>query len=126
MRYISVALLSLVIRTSNNPDYSCHEIRRRLPELPPSEPQWLQSLLQTCDSEFVWDIIRGKPRAASDDMEGLEGQDEIQIDEMNKIGDKGRGDTQNNNGILRTYIPQTLFLYIYQVGVASTTYIYFS
>ena len=67
MRYISVVLLSLVIRTSNNLDYcplagplftiTCifliitgglniyHEIRRHLLEIPPSEPQWLQNLL---------------------------------------------------------------------------------
>ena len=60
MRYIAVGLLSLAIRTSNDPDYCplagplftitcmfsiitggltvCHEIRRRLLELPPSEP----------------------------------------------------------------------------------------
>ena len=98
MRYNSVVLLSLTIRTFNNPEnYSlagplnvCHEIRRRLSELPPSEPQWLQSLLQTYNYEFVWNVTRGKPRAAaSDDMEGLEGQDKIQIDKVDKIGDEG-------------------------------------
>ena len=105
----------------------CHEIRRRLSELPPSEPQWLQNLLQTCDCEFVWDATRGKPRAAaSDDMEGLEGQDEIQIDEVDRIGDEGQGDAQNNDGTLGAYVPRTLLLHIYQAGAASTTYVYFS
>ena len=38
----------------------------------------------------IWDATRGKLRAAaSDDMEGLENQDKIQIDKMDKIGDQG-------------------------------------
>ena len=38
----------------------------------------------------IWDVIRGKPRAAaSDDMEGLEDQDKIQINTMDRIGDEG-------------------------------------
>lgn len=32
----------------------CHEIRRRRLQLRPSEPQWLQALLRTCDCDFVW------------------------------------------------------------------------
>ena len=149
MRYISVGLLTLAIRMSNNPDYCslagplftitcmfliitgglsiCHEIRRRLSELPPSEPQWLQSLLQLCDCEFVWVVIRGKPRAAaSDDMEGMEDQGEIQIDGVDRIGNEGQGDAQNNKGTLGAYVPRTLLLHIFQAGAASTTYIYCS
>ena len=146
---VSVGLLTLAIRMSNNPDYCslagplftitcifliitgglsiCHEIRRRLSELPPSEPQWLQSLLQLCDCEFVWVIIRGKPRAAaSDDMEGMEDQGEIQIDGVDRIGDEGQGNAQNNEGTLGAYVPRTLLLHIFQAGAASTTYIYCS
>ena len=101
----------------------CHEIRRRLLELPPSEPQWLQNLLRTSDCEFIWDVTRDMSRAAtSDDMEGLEGQDEIQIDEVEKIGDEGKGNAESKG----VYVSQTLLLYIYQAGPTSTTYVYFS
>ena len=67
------------------------------------------------------------PRAAaSNDMEGIKGQDEIQINKMDRIGDEGQGDAQNNEGTLEVYVPRTLLLHIYQAGVASTTYVYFS
>ena len=64
-----------------------HEIRGRLLELPPSEPQWLQALLRACDCDFVWAATRGKPCAASS-SEGMEGQDEIGTDEVDIIGMK--------------------------------------
>ena len=59
-------------------------------------------------------------------MEGLEDQDKIQINKMDKIGDKDQSNVQNNNGILGAYVPRTLLLYLYQAGAASTPYIYFS
>ena len=62
----------------------------------------------------IVNLTRGKPRAAvSDDMEGMEGQDKIQIDEVDRIGDEGQGDAQNNEGILGTYVARTLLLHIY-------------
>ena len=44
---------------------------------------------------------------------------------MDRVGNELQGDAQNNNGTLGAYIPRTLFLYIYQAGAVSTTYIYF-
>ena len=127
MRYISVAFFSLA---SNNPDFCplagpwitityisliitgglniCHKIRRYFLELPPSEPQWLQTLLRVCDWDFVWDATRGKSRAASSD--DMEGQDEIEINKMDIIGDEGQGDIQNNDGTLGAYILRNLYL----------------
>ncbi|MCV6630508.1 MAG: hypothetical protein OIF50_11705 [Flavobacteriaceae bacterium] len=143
MRYISVGLFNLAIRTSNNPDYCplagplltitcmfsiitgglsvCYEIRRRLLELPPTEPEWLQALLRACDCEFVWDATRGKPRASS--SEGMEeGQDQIDVDKSDAIVDEGQGDAQNNDGDLGAYVPRNLVRHIYQAGAASTIY----
>ena len=75
----------------------------------------------------IWDARCGKPRAAaSDDIKGLEDQDKIQIDKVDRIGDEGQNDAQNNDGTLGTYVPRSLFLHLYQAGAASTPYIYFS
>ena len=49
----------------------------------------------------IWDARCGKPRAAaSDNIKGLEDQDKIQIDKMDRIGDEGQSDAQNNDGTL--------------------------
>ena len=78
MRYISVTLLNLAIRTSNNPDYC-----------PLAGPFFIITCmfliitggLSICHEKIcfkhkimnLYDITRGKPRAAiSDNMEGLE------------------------------------------------------
>ena len=141
IRYITIGLFSLAIRTSNNPDYCplagplfiitcmfliitggltvCHEIRRRLLELPPSEPQWLQALLRACNCDFIWDSTRGKPRAAS--YEGMEGQDDVEADGLDILMGEGRSDAQNNNRGLGTYVPRNLLLHIFQ---AYTIYLY--
>ena len=127
MRYISVVFFSLA---PNNPGFYplagplftityiflmitgglniCHKIPQYFLELPPSEPQWLQTLLRVCDWDFVWDATRGKSRAASSD--DMEGQDEIEINKMDIIGDEGQGDVQNNDGTLGTYILRNLYL----------------
>ena len=75
----------------------------------------------------MWDVTRGKPRAAaSDGIEGLEDQDKIQIDKVDRIGDEAQSDAQNNDGTLEAYVPRSLFLHLYQAGATSTPYIYFS
>jgi len=56
----------------------------------------LQALLGACDYDFVWDATPGKPRAAS--SEGMEGQDEIEADEVDIIGDEGQGNTYELKG----------------------------
>ena len=45
--------------------------------------------------------MRGKPRAAS--FDDIKGQDKIEINKINIIGDKGQDDTQNNNGTSGIY-----------------------
>ena len=75
----------------------------------------------------IWDARYGKPRAAaSDDIKGLEDQDKIQINKVDRIGDEGQSDAQNNDGTLEIYDPRNLFLHLYQAGATSTPYIYFS
>ena len=81
----------------------CHKIRRHLSELPPSESEWLQSLLRACDWNFVWDVTGGnKPRATSSN--DIKGQNKIKIDTINIIGEERLGNAQNNDGILGEYI----------------------
>ena len=40
----------------------------------------------------------------------MEGQDKIEIDKIDIIGDEGQGNYQNNNGILGRYFPRNLYL----------------
>ena len=62
-----------------------HEIREYLLELLYflSKSRWLQALFRAYDSDFMWDVTRGKPRAAS--SEGMEGQDKIEINKIEVI-----------------------------------------
>ena len=56
-------------------------------------------------------------------MEGLEDQDKIQIDKVDRIGDEGQNDTQNNNGILGAYEPYS-FIFIRPVPLPPLMFIF--
>ena len=43
-------------------------------------------------------------------FDDMEGQDKIEIDKVDIIGDEGQGNVQNNDGILERYLPRNLYL----------------